>query len=180
VRTDPGLALAAGLAVFPLPLGAKRAEPGWQRDVTTDPAAVAGWPADANIGVACRASNVVGLDLDRKDGVDGVDTLRALCAHARQRWPLTFTVATAHGGLHLYFRAPAGVVVPSSIGWWPGVDVRAPGARLGGYLVGPGSVVDGLPYTVARDVAIAPLPAWLTVKLTGRGRAGVTAAAVAS
>ena len=78
-------------------------------------------------------------------------------------------------GLHLYFWAPAGVVVPSSIGWWPGVDVRAPGQRLGGYLVGPGSVVDGVAYTVARDVAIAPLPAWLTRKLTGRGRAGVTA-----
>ncbi|WP_367880521.1 bifunctional DNA primase/polymerase [Salinispora arenicola] len=55
-----------------------------------------------SIGVACRASNVVGLDLDRKDGVD---TLRALCAAARWPWPDTLTVATAHHGLHLYFRA---------------------------------------------------------------------------
>ena len=166
MRTDPGPALAAGLAVFPLPPGAKRAPAGWPHRVTTDPTAVASWPAGSNVGVACRASGVVGLDLDRKDGVDGVATLRALCAAARWPWPATFTVATAHSGLHLYFRAPAGVVVPSSIGRWPGVDVRAPGAQLGGYLVGPGSVVDGRAYAVARDLPIAPLPGWLTAKLT--------------
>ncbi len=165
MRTDPGPALAAGLAVFALPPGAKQAEPGWQHQATRDPATVAGWPVDANIGVACRASNVVGLDLDRKDDVDGVDTLRALCAHARAPWPNTYTVATAHHGLHMYFRAPAGVIVPSSIGRWPGVDVRAPGERLGGYLVGPGSVVDGRRYTVIHDLPIAPLPAWLAARL---------------
>jgi hypothetical protein len=77
-------------------------------------------------------------------------------------------VATAHNGLHLYFRAPADVVIPSSIGRWPGVDVRAPGHRLGGYLVGPGSLIDGRPYTISRDLPIAPLPPWLTAKLTGQ------------
>ena len=170
MRTDPTPALAAGLVVFPLPAGAKRAAPGWPRQVTTDPAVAAGWPDDANIGVACRASNVVGLDLDRKDGVDGVDTLRALCAAARWPWPDTLTVATPSGGRHLYFAAPAGVVVPSSIGRWPGIDVRAPGQRLGGYLVGPGSTVDGRPYTIIRDLPIAPLPRWLATRLTAGQR----------
>jgi bifunctional DNA primase/polymerase-like protein len=180
VRTDPRAALAAGLAVFALPPGAKRAPAGWADQVTTDPAVVASWPAGSNVGVACRASGVVGVDLDRKDGVDGVATLRALCAAARWPWPDTFTVATAHGGLHLYFRAPADVVIPSSIGRWPGVDVRAPGQRLGGYLVGPGSLVDGQPYAVERDVPIAALPGWLTAKLTRRSSAAAAAAVVAS
>lgn len=166
MRTDPSAALAAGLAVFPLPAGAKRAAPGWPSQATTDPTVVARWPAGANIGVSCRASNVVGLDLDRKNGVDGVDTLRALCAAARWPWPNTLTVTTAHSGLHLYFRAPAGVVVPSSIDRWPGIDIRAPGQRLGGYLVGPGSVVDGQPYTISQNLPIAPLPRWLTTALT--------------
>ncbi|MEU9234504.1 bifunctional DNA primase/polymerase [Streptomyces subrutilus] len=40
----------------------------------------------------------------------------------------------------------------------PGIDVRGPGHRSGGYLVGPGSIVDGLPYTIVRDVPVAPLP----------------------
>ncbi|MEW2445593.1 bifunctional DNA primase/polymerase [Micromonospora marina] len=51
---------------------------------------------------------------------DGVDTLWALCAAVRWHWPATLTVATAHDGLHLYFRAPADVVVASTIGRWPG------------------------------------------------------------
>lgn len=180
MTTDPTPALAAGLAVFALPAGAKQAAPGWHHQVTTDPTVVAGWPPGSNIGVSCRASHVVGLDLDRKDGVDGVDTLRALCAAARRPWPGTLTVATAHGGLHLYFQAPAGLIVPSSISRWPGIDVRAPGRRLGGYLVGPGSLVDDLPYVITRDLPIAALPDWLTNKLADHGRAGVTTAAVAS
>lgn len=168
--TSPAALLARGLAVFPMPAGAKQAPAGWHRLDTTDPAVVSSWPAGGNVGVACRASGIVGLDLDRKDDVDGVDTLRALCAAARRPWPATLTVATAHGGLHLYFRAPAGLVVPSRIGRWPGVDVRAPGQRLGGYLVGPGSVVDGRPYTITRDLPIAPLPRWITPHLTGGRR----------
>ncbi|GGN22431.1 hypothetical protein FHR83_005558 [Actinoplanes campanulatus] len=61
----------------------------------------------------------------------------------------------------------------------PPGDVRRRRGACEGYLVGPGSVIDGLPYTVTHDLPIAPLPAWLTRKLTGRGRAGVTAAGVA-
>lgn len=160
--------LVRGLALFPIPTNTKVAPPGWQPLVTVDPRVVAAWPAGSNVGVGCRASGIVGLDLDRKDDVDGVETLRALCAAARRPWPDTFTVATAHGGLHLYFRAPDGVVIPSSIERWPGVDIRAPGRILGGYLVGPGSVVDGQPYTVAQDLPIAPLPGWITGRLAVR------------
>jgi hypothetical protein len=36
MRTDLTLALAAGLTVFALPVGAKRAAPGWQHQTTTD------------------------------------------------------------------------------------------------------------------------------------------------
>jgi len=167
--------LERGLAVFALPTGSKVAAPGWHQQITTDPADIAGWPPGSNIGIGCRASNLVGLDLDRKndtDGaqVDGVDTLKALSARARRPWPATFTVATAGGGLHLYFRAPAGIVVPSSISRWPGIDIRAPGRRLGGYLAGPGSVIAGRSYTITRDVPIRPLPVWLTAYLTNRPR----------
>lgn len=156
-----------GLAVFPLGRGGKVAPAGWHDTVTTDPDVVASWP-DGNVGVGCRASGIVGLDLDCKDGVDGMDTLGALCAAARRPWPDTWTVATPRGGLHLYFRAPDGVIVPSSIGRWPGVDVRAPGRHRGGYLVGPGSVIDDRAYKVHRDLPIAPLPAWLTTALAAR------------
>ena len=58
----------------------------------------------------------------------------------------------AGSGLHLYLRAPAGVIIPSSIARWPG------------------SVVDGQPYTITRDLPIAPLPRWITTHLTSSRR----------
>ena len=88
------------------------------------------------------------------------------CGGARAPWPLTLTVRTAHGGLHLYFRAPAGVPVVSAIARWPGIDIRGPGYRLGGYLAGPGSVVDGQPYIIERAAPIRDLPGWLAAILS--------------
>src|SRR5262245_14309641 len=131
-----------GLAGFPLPAGSKAAEPGWHRCCTADLEVLARtWPDGANIGVGCRASGITGLDLDRHDGgPDGVAVFAALCRLYGQPWPDTLTVATPHNGLHLYFRAPPGAA--SVAGRWPGIDVRASGYRTGGYLAGPGSVVD--------------------------------------
>lgn len=165
---DPLAVTALGLAVFGLPPGSKRAVPGWHDRCTADPAAVAAsWRPGDNVGVGCRASGIVGIDLDRHDGgPDGCETFAALCARARCPWPSTLTVATAHGGLHLYFRAPAGVPVPSAIERWPGIDIRGPGYRLGGYLAGPGSVVDGQPYIIERAAPIRDLPAWLAAALS--------------
>ena len=159
---------ALGLAVFALPAGSKRAALGWHSRCTADQATLAaGWRPGDNVGVGCRASGIVGVDLDRHEGgLDGCETFAALCARARAPWPSTLTVRTAHGGLHLYFRAPAGVPVPSAIARWPGIDIRGPGYRLGGYLAGPGSVVDGQPYIIERAAPIRDLPAWLAAILS--------------
>ncbi len=159
-----------GLAVFPLPAGSKAAGPGWQRRCTADLEVLARtWPDGANIGVGCRASGIVGLDLDRHDGgPDGVAVFAALCRIYGQPWPDTLTVATPHDGRHLYFRVPPGLAAASTISRWPGIDIRAPGYRTGGYLAGPGSVVDGAEYVIDHDVPAAPLPRWLAGLLTRR------------
>src|SRR4051812_29025248 len=58
----------------------------------------------ALIGLATgRQSGVVVVDVDRKGGVDGFDTLDELGAAIL---PVTPLAHTASGGLHLYFRAP--------------------------------------------------------------------------
>jgi hypothetical protein len=78
------------------------------------------WPDGANIGVGCRASGVIGLDLDRHDGgPDGVAVFAALCRVYGQPWPDTLTVATPHDGRHLYFRIPPGTAAASTISRWP-------------------------------------------------------------
>lgn len=176
--TPNPLAVAArGLAVFPLPPGAKRPAPtGWQRAATSDPGRIrAGWPTGANIGVGCWRSGVVVLDLDvpgpgHRTLVSGADSLAAACRQHGRPWPETLTVRTPSGGRHLYYAAPEGVVIGSTSGGTTalgeGIDTRGPGAGgRGGYVLGPGSRVGGRAYTVVQDGPMAPLPGWIAEML---------------
>lgn len=160
---------ARGLAVFPLPPGGRKPAGPWRSQCLTDPERVRElWREGDNIGVGCRASGIVGLDLDLHDS-DGQAVLAALAQQLGEDWPDTLTVATPSGGQHLYFAAPHGCTIGSFSGGGtalgPGIDVRGPGHRTGGYLVGPGSIVRGLRYTVARDSPLAPLPGWIADRL---------------
>ncbi|GAA2798611.1 bifunctional DNA primase/polymerase [Saccharopolyspora taberi] len=171
--------LERGLAVFPLPSGSKVARQGWQHTVTRDPERIrASWPAGANVGIGCRASGIVGIDLDRHTtgganaGIDGVEVFAALCARWGQPRPVTLEVRTPNDGRHLLLRVPPGLIVPSVSGGTsrlgPGIDIRAPGRTLGGYLAGPGSVVGGRAYEIEVDAPIAQLPGWLAALLAPR------------
>jgi hypothetical protein len=184
VVDDALTAAGFGLALFRLPAGGRVPAPGWQRQCTTDPAAVRAMAAADNVGVGCRASDVVGVDLDRRVGEpDGVARFAAFCERHDgtgdgDGWPDTLTVVSPNGGQHLYFRA-AGLPILSSSGGplGPSIDVRGPGRRSGGYLIGPGSVVADRPYTIVRAVPIAPMPRWLAERLsrwTGSAAAAVT------
>lgn len=163
---DPMLVVARGLAVFPLPPGAKVPTlRNWPDRCVSDPQVIARcWRNGDNIGVGCRANHLLGVDLDRHaEDADGIEAFKALCAEHRQPWPDTFTVRTPSGGLHLYFWAPRERALGNTSNrLGPGIDTRGPGAgSKGGYLVAPGSLFEGRPYEVARDLAIAPAPGWL-------------------
>jgi hypothetical protein len=187
---DPVPLLRRGLAVFPLPAGQKAAAKGWQHTIVTRDQSGDGvhricrdWPAGSNIGIACRASGIVGIDLDRHTteranaGVDGVARFAELCDRWGQPRPITLEVRTPHDGRHLLFRVPPGLMVPSVSGGTsrlgPGIDIRGTGRTLGGYLAGPGSVVDDRKYVIEVDVPIAPLPGWLA-GLIGRREPAAT------
>ena len=152
---------------------------GWEQRATTDPARIrSAWSAGRfNVGTATGPSGLVVLDLDTPKpeddpcpadwdmpGVrDGQDVLAVLAERAGESVPAgTFTVATPSGGLHLYYRAPDGVELRNTagtLGWK--VDTRA----HCGYVVAPGSTVDGRHYRVVLDLPVAPLPAWLATLL---------------
>ncbi|MFV8133207.1 bifunctional DNA primase/polymerase [Streptomyces syringium] len=169
VLTDARTAIRRGLAVFALPIGGRVPEPGWQRRATLDETLLPELLAGRGVGIGCRASRAVALDLDVHGHDDGPSVLAALAGQLGEAVPDTFTVATPSGGRHLYFRVPADCTIGSVSGGrtllGPGIDVRGPGRRSGGYLVGPGSIVGGLPYTPVKDVPVAPLPQWIAERL---------------
>ena len=183
--TAAALDLAArGWHVFPLrPLAKVPAVRGWERRATTDPDRIRRcWATGPfNIGVATGPSGLVVVDLDlpkpddqRPDewntpGIaDGLDVLAALAErHDASVDFATFTARTRRGGMHLYYAAPAGTELRNTsgtLGWL--IDTRA----HGGYVVGPGSVVDladgGGRYTTVNDAPTVPLPGWLADALT--------------
>lgn len=133
-------------------------------DASNDPARIrelfAAAPHATGYGIACGRPphHLIGLDLDRKNGVDGVWELRKLAARHGISVPRTVIIATPSGGWHAWWTGPADVKVPNRAGHMaPGVDVRG----SGGYLVGPGSrSVRGL-YTLASspdDITVRPIP----------------------
>jgi hypothetical protein len=145
-----------GFRLFPLQSGGKLPLWGeWQNTATNDPEAIRGFLADPlfgqwngnNYGVLTTGFAVV--DIDRKNGVDGMSTAIEIGAVVP-----SLMVTTPTGGTHVYFSAGEDVSNSASkLG--PGLDIRG----RGGYVVGPGSLIDGKAYEIASDAPLAQLPA---------------------
>ena len=193
VTTAAAAAARRGWAVFPCRPGDKRpAVPDWEHRACADPDRVGRyWPSPRhNVGLACGPSGLVVIDLDthsplpedwRLPGVhDGRDVLALLAEWAGQLWPVTYTVMTPTGGLHLYYTSPSGPEIRNSAGKiGPLIDVRG----TGGYVLAAGSVLDeraypgnpgcgalaagGRVYELADDSDPVPLPEWLAILARG-------------
>lgn len=121
------------------------------------------WKANpqANLGLPTGEVNeIVCIDIDPKSG--GSDSLLSL----EEKYglpPETWEVETGGGGLHLYYRYPAGVKITSRNGWMPGIDIKA----NGGYVIAPPSNhISGNKYAWAEgrapgEIELADLPHWL-------------------
>lgn len=131
---------AAGLRVFPVaendkdPPCSRTSRPG-QRPTSSRYGAGGRWPR-ANIGVSTNGMAVV--DVDPKRG--GLTTLAVVEAE-NGPLPATMRVRTPSGGLHLYLTADS-PVANSQNRLGTGIDIRGEG----GYVLGPGSVIDGKRY----------------------------------
>lgn len=160
-----------GIPVFPLDEGCKtrcgkpecaevcqRAKrplvSGGFKSATTDPATIAEWRKrwpGAMFGVPTgEPSGYAVVDLDRKNGKDGVKALRDYLEAAGESWPETMTVETPTGGLHLFFENVPGSRSNGDV--LPGVDTRGGG----GYVAFPPSKLgDGRAYRRVKSADIA-------------------------
>tara|TARA_R110000796_G_scaffold237565_1_gene357617 strand:+ start:2227 stop:4395 length:2169 start_codon:yes stop_codon:yes gene_type:complete len=108
---------------------------GWQKEAKPDGKAWANGK-DYNIGVA-TGSGLLVVDIDMKE-FDGEANWTALGIKESP-----FQVKTPSGGRHLYYETDVDVSNSAS-SICDGVDIRG----LGGYVVGPGSELDGVAYKV--------------------------------
>jgi Bifunctional DNA primase/polymerase, N-terminal len=158
-----------GWPVFPCQWqGAGRKRPliaGGFRDASTNRAQIERWwrrwPL-ALIGLATgQRSGVVVLDIDRKGGIEGFDTLDEIGAAIL---PVTPIVHTGSGGSHLYFRAPDDEIRNTAgargRGLGVGLDIRGDG----GYVIAPAprSGYRWDPIWHIGNTPLAPLPSWAT------------------
>lgn len=124
----------------------------WQNFATTDASAIfRKWKKNGDFNPAVFTRGLVVIDVDAyKPGVT-LETFTSLGSV-----PKTYTVRTARGGYHIYFKTEE--AFSNSRGSLPpGIDVRG----HGGYVLGAGAVFDGCRYEAINDVDPAPLPEWL-------------------
>ncbi|RBM05650.1 bifunctional DNA primase/polymerase [Streptomyces sp. PT12] len=140
-----------------------------EQRATTDPGLIrACWQRPNgrayNVGIATGPAGLVVIDLDKpknkgeNDSPDGETTFKALCERTGHPVPATRRIRTPSGGTHLYFTAPPDTRLRNTAGRLGQlIDTRA----WGGYVVAPGSTIDGEVYEVTDPAPVAPLPAWL-------------------
>lgn len=100
---------------------------------------------ERNWNIGCACNDMVVIDIDVKNGKKGTEEYAKLGGHYD-----TLVVRTTSGGYHCYFYGPDSSNAPLAAG----VDVRS----HNGYVVAPGSTIDGRPYEVINDRELAWVP----------------------
>jgi hypothetical protein len=158
VRTMKEWALehaSRGWPVVPLVPNSKRCVlKDWPERATTDPAQIEAWwceTPDANIGIVCgKTANLCVLDIDSKD----TDPVEAKFGQL----PPSIWVDTPHG-YHLFLAWRDGTKNTASK-LADHVDTKSDH----GYVVAPGSVIDGFAYKFVQgteDIPMADAPEWM-------------------
>lgn len=147
------------LYLFPITKG-RKAPPlvAWRDESSSDPAQWDRWAErfpDCNWGLDCGKSGICVVDVDPKNGGD------KSYGQVKDRLGTDAVVQTPSGGVHLYFHG----VVPSSVSKLaPGIDTRS----AGGYVLFPGSVVEGKVYAGEIPETLPAAPQWVVDALGGQ------------
>ena len=135
---------------------------------TTDVAQIIEWwtlKPNANIGIRTGAGLLL-IDLDRKNGLDGVERLEELdMLYGPVPWD-SLGAETASGGRHIFVSYDPSLFVGCSTSKLaPGIDIKADG----GLAVGVGSRINEKPYVATGGPDILPCPEWLLDRIIAVG-----------
>jgi len=152
-----------GFPVFPCTPGDKTPLVAWADQASTDPGQIrfwwSQWPT-ANLGLA-MGRGWHALDIDRKNGVDGWLSYRALGGPQLPSWPRQHTPS---GGIHLLLRGDYALSNFAKRGPHGGLDMRT---DRGYILAAPSRVSGGQPYLWVDGNPDVPLPEPLGSTLIG-------------
>jgi len=158
-----------GWAIHPLRPGEKiPLLADWPGRATTDEAAIRRWWAEtprANIGLCAGASGLIVVDLDVKNGVDGLKAWAALGVEVT-----TVTSQTASGGRHLFYAAGGGAGNRRIL--QPGIEILAGKSNV---VLPPSVLAGGRTYrwlSPPGETATAPFPEALWKRPAVPGAAG--------
>jgi hypothetical protein len=152
---DPGLDASPEERIKAAKAAKAALVPDWPNLATQDPEQIRKWWGqypDANIGGA--TNNLIVVDIDPRNGGD--ETFAGLRA-AEYDFPDTATTRTWSDGRHLLYVAPDGPVKGGTHALGTGLDVKA----RGGYVVMPGSTIEGRMYLRENVRPPAFAPQWL-------------------
>lgn len=149
-----------GFYVFPVRVNGKRPAVTKFFDVATrdDSEIEKLWGTiDYNVGISTttfKGGGLLVVDIDVKH--DGFTTLGFLEDMGRV-FPETLCVKTASGGRHMFYWVPEAVSQSAGTLLGKGLDTRS----YHGYVVGPGSAIDGSSYSIENLTTVAAAPEWL-------------------
>jgi hypothetical protein len=163
---DAAAALARqGFRVFPCAENGKRPVwEGWPEWASADEATVRGWWGARHYNVGILTDDMVVVDIDTKPGKDGMASWMSLHGGFD-----TLTVRTPSGGYHLYYTGANVAINQGALG--PGLDVRS----YHGYVLGPGSQIDGKTYAVEIAAPKAQVPAAVLARCKPPGQKAANA-----
>lgn len=182
-------AQARGFHIFPVAPGQKvphRLAGRWGETATNDISQIIRFwtqvDPQANVGIACKPSQLLVVDLDLAKGdfklrgtdwaylhdaygprVNGVDLWDEMVFKlGAGQHPQTYMVHTGSGGHHLYFRWPSSWLAISQASPAKGVvDVRGNGGQYGGYVLAEGSRTESGQYVCEDSLAPGLPPEWI-------------------
>lgn len=154
-KKEYALILASrGLRVFPLRPNSKiPAIKEWQHRASVEPSQIEAWfeqVPEMNYAVVCGYEVQV-LDLDIKNGKDGVSACSQMCSENLAAYREAYlTVSTPSEGLHYYLQSVPGAKTTHRP---DGIDYQSYGA----YVVGPGCIAEGKEYRLlSKSFSLAP------------------------
>lgn len=139
--------------IHPLIAGGKRPITKWTDDASFDEGIISDWCADNaryNYGIVTGKDSCVVLDVDVKNNAGGMQSLMDIF-HKEEIHSMPI-VLTPSGGIHIYFQSDT--AISNKQNFMPGLDFRGDG----GYIVGPGSAIDGIRYRPSQGFYDKELP----------------------